>query len=293
MGQHELGPRHLARPAALGRAAAGHPADLRRPGPRHRGHLLGLRGLRPHQLLRPGHRREPAARRPLHQRLHRQPPHPRRATGAVAGLQPRRRPDLDQVRRQPGARPGLTQLPRPQGLLVRRARRRLLGDAGRRGPRPQGRALPQRRPPRLDAPERLRTRQRDRRDLGVPRPVPAAGRRRPRQRQVGHGGQPQPRLGGRRQRRAVLRRRLRRRSPPPPAPSWRTSTTAAGASGRSPTSRATGATDPSGSPRPRAPCPARTRSAASAAPAWSTASTTATGRWARSPRRSSRSRTTS
>ncbi len=56
LGQHELGARHVAGPAALGRAAARHPADLRRPGPCRRGHLLRLRRLGPHQHLRARHR---------------------------------------------------------------------------------------------------------------------------------------------------------------------------------------------------------------------------------------------
>ena len=39
--------------------------------------------------------------------------------GAVAGLQHRPRPDLDQVRRQSGARHRLGRVPRPEGVLVR------------------------------------------------------------------------------------------------------------------------------------------------------------------------------
>ena len=63
---------------------------------------------------------------------------------------------------------------------------------------------------------------------------------------------------------------------------------------RSATNPATGATDRSDWRRPPAHCPARTRSPGSVAPAWSTASTTATGRSAPSPHPSSRStRTTS
>ena len=52
-----------------------------------------------------------------------------------------------------------------------------------RSPEPQG----------LDAPERLRPGQRDRRRLGVPGPVPARGRRQAQEDQVGDDRQPQPR----------------------------------------------------------------------------------------------------
>ena len=46
-------------------------------------------------------------------------PDPGRASGAVTGLQHRRGQDLDQVRRQPGARHRLQGVPRPEGVLVR------------------------------------------------------------------------------------------------------------------------------------------------------------------------------
>ena len=62
----------------------------------------------------------------------------------------------------------------------------------------------------LDADERLRARQRGRRGLGVPGPVPAGRRRRPGQDQVGDGGQSEPRRDPGRLGWAVLRRRLRR-----------------------------------------------------------------------------------
>ena len=56
-----------------------------------------------------------------------------RDPGAVAGLQHRRRPDLDEVRRQPGAEPELRRLPGSEGVLVRAEQE--LGD-GRRAVRP-------------------------------------------------------------------------------------------------------------------------------------------------------------
>ena len=72
-------------------------------------------------------RGKPAPDRDLHQCLQGSVPAPRPA-GPVPGLQPGRRPDLDQVRRQSCPEPELSQLPRPQGLLVRQpGRRRLLG----------------------------------------------------------------------------------------------------------------------------------------------------------------------
>ena len=55
----------------------------------------------------------------------------------------------------------------------------------------------------------------DRRRLGVPGPVPARGRRRPEQDQVGADRQPQPRRHRRRLGRPVLRRRLRRHDASP------------------------------------------------------------------------------
>ena len=95
--------------------------------------------------------------------------------------------DLDEVRGQPGVRPRLGELPRPEGHPLHRPRhgRVVLGHGRGRGAAVQGRALPQRRPEDLDPPQRLRPRQRDRRHLGVPRPVPARGRRRPGEHQVG------------------------------------------------------------------------------------------------------------
>ncbi len=73
-------------------------------------------------LLRPRRRRRPAAGRRLHQRLDARPPDALRHAVAVGRLQHRRRPDLDDVRRQPGPRPRVERLPRPQGLPVRRRR---------------------------------------------------------------------------------------------------------------------------------------------------------------------------
>ena len=61
-----------------------------------------------------------------------------------------------------------------------------------------------------DAAERVRPGRRDRWRVGVPGPVPAAGRRRQEQHQVGAGRQHQPRWHRRRFGRPVLRRRLRR-----------------------------------------------------------------------------------
>ena len=74
----------------------------------------------------------------------------------------------------------------------------------------QGRDLPLQGPQGVDAPERFRARQRGRRRVGVPGPVPARGRRQAPQDQVGDAGQPQPRRDRRRLGHAVLRRRLRR-----------------------------------------------------------------------------------
>ena len=212
LGQHELGPRHEHRPRALGGAAARDPADVRRERRRDRGHLLGLgRGRRAeHQRLR--HRREPAHGGDLHERLHAGAPDPCGHPGAVPRLQHRPRADLDEVRRQSGARPRLGELPRPEGLPLHRPRhgRVLLGHGRGRGAAVPGRALPQRRPQDLDAPQRLRPRERHGRHLGMPRPVPARGRRRPGEHQVGAGREPEPRLGRRRLGRPVLRRRVRR-----------------------------------------------------------------------------------
>ena len=84
------------------------------------------------------------------------------------------------------------------------------------GRRAQGPLLQLAGPQALDADERVRPRRRDRRRLGVPGPVPARGRRRPAQAQVGARRQHQPRRHRRRLGGPVLRRRLRRHDASPP-----------------------------------------------------------------------------
>ena len=99
-----------------------------------------------------------------------------RLAGAGPGLQHRPRPHLQALLREPGARHRLGRVPRPEGVLVR-ARARV-ADGRLQGGRAQDRDLPLAEPQGLDAPQRLRPGQRDRRRLGVPGPVPARGRRR-------------------------------------------------------------------------------------------------------------------
>ena len=99
-------------------------------------------------------------------------------------------------------------VPRSEGVLVRAGPR--MADGRCEGPAAQGRDLPLQEPQDVDAPERFRARQRGRRRLGVPGPVPARGRRQAPQDQVGDAGQPQPGRDRRRLGHAVLRRRLRR-----------------------------------------------------------------------------------
>ena len=91
---------------------------------------------------------------------------------------------------------------------MRRARRWMMVVV--QGGRAQDRDLPLAQPQGLDAPERLRPGERDRRRLGVPGPVPARGRRQAQEDEVGDDRQPEPRRDRRRLGRAVLRRRLRR-----------------------------------------------------------------------------------
>ena len=91
-------------PCPLEGAAAGHLHRCRA------GHLLRQRRRGQGQHVRFRHDREPAADRDLHQRLQGRLAAPRPA-GAVPGLQPGRRPDLDQVLRQSCPEPELRQLP--------------------------------------------------------------------------------------------------------------------------------------------------------------------------------------
>ena len=195
MGPHVLGACGQPRPGALGAPARRNPRGGRR------GDLLGQRGGRPQEHQRLRHAPQPGHGGDLHERVSRR-------SGAVAGLQHRPRPDLDQVRRQSGARRPRSRVPRSEGVLVR-ARGRVAH--GRRQGRPaQGCDLSLRRFEGVGAPQRLRARQRRRRRLGVPRPVPAAGRRQAQAAEVGDDRQPQPRRDRRRLGHAVLRRRLRR-----------------------------------------------------------------------------------
>ena len=153
LGQHELGPRHQHGPRALGGAATRDPADIRRERRGDRGHLLGFGGGRRDQQLGLRHSRGPAHGGGLHERLHSGAPDPRGPAGAVARLQPRPRPDLDEVRGQPRLRPRVIELPRPEGLPVHEPRdgRVILGHGGRRGSAVPGGALAQRRPQDVDA----------------------------------------------------------------------------------------------------------------------------------------------
>ena len=106
LGQHELGPRHEHRPRALGGAAARDPADVRRERRRRSRTSSRARSwsTRPNSS-RLRHGRGPADGGGLHERLHSGAPDPRGPAGAVARLQPRPRPDLDEVRGQPRLRP--------------------------------------------------------------------------------------------------------------------------------------------------------------------------------------------
>ena len=93
---------------------------------------------------------EPAAGGDLHQRLHRRPPDPGRAAGAVAGLQHRRWTDLHQVRRQPGPGHRLQRVPGSEGVLVRPGQG--MAHGGGQGRRAQGRHLPVGQPEAVDPP---------------------------------------------------------------------------------------------------------------------------------------------
>ena len=175
---HRLGARHQYRPRHVDRTAGRH----RRNGRRASADRVHRRGHRQH--LRPRHRRRTATGGDLH--LGR-----RRRAGPVAGLQHRQRPDLAEVRRQPGpgARRSCREAPRSQGLLVRAGR--LLGDGRSRHRCLQGAAVQVGEPDRLDVAERGLRRRRAGRSLGEPRPVPAGAGRRPGEHQVGDAGQHQ------------------------------------------------------------------------------------------------------
>ena len=135
--------------------------------------------------------------------------------GAVAGLQHRRRPDVDQVRGQPGARHRLGRVPRPEGVLVR-ARRTSGGWSVVMAAEHKVRLYSS---PNLKDWTHLS-------DFGpasaiggvweCPDLFPLAVDGDPAQDQVGDGRQPQPRRDRRRLGRPVLRRRLRRHAPSPP-----------------------------------------------------------------------------
>jgi hypothetical protein len=130
--RHELGPCLLDPPDPLAGTSTRHPARTRRKRPGHRRNLLRIRGGGHLEQQRARDPAEPSllpctrATTPSSTALSRQ-------AGTIAGLQPRRRANLDQVRQQPGPQPEHLWLPRPEGPFVRQpVRSGLLGD-GRRG----------------------------------------------------------------------------------------------------------------------------------------------------------------
>ena len=147
VGPHVLGARGEPRPRALGAPAGGD----RRGG--RRGDLLRQRGRRPPEHERLRHPPQPADGRDLHERVPGRPE-------AVARVQHRSRPHVDEVRGQPGARRSRPRLPRPEGLLVR-ARGRV-AHGRRQVAAAQDRDLLVQGPQELAAPERVRARQRGR-----------------------------------------------------------------------------------------------------------------------------------
>ena len=115
VGQHVLGPRDQHGPGALERTASRHPADLMPP-ESIEDIFSGRAVVDKNNTSGFGTRENPPIGRGLHERVHLKN---QADPGAVSGLQHRRRHDVDQVRRQPGARHRLRGVPRSEGVLVR------------------------------------------------------------------------------------------------------------------------------------------------------------------------------